>query len=531
MKKLFLITVLMLFKSLIYAQQQGYTSNFISEYQIKRYFASKIAYLDPIEGEYDAQMLFKTGSPFANDFSKSYTYYIVKIPNSSKFTVYEKTNENKFQKSKYLRIEAIGETNAYRLYWNSSSNRVYIEDGIRFSTKITLSNSDTKVFSNNPDFAFWIVLGYDFIKKYPTLSMYSSSKSKAEPETKNNVPQEWTGSGFALNKNYIVTNYHVIENAKSISVQGIKGDFAIKYNAVVIASDKYNDLAILQISDNRFNGFGAIPYNVKTSVSDVGEEIFVLGYPLTSTMGDEIKLSTGIISSKSGFQGDISLYQISAPIQPGNSGGPLFDNNGNLIGIVSAKHKNAENVGYAIKTSYMRNLIESTVSEHILPATNKISSLPLTGKVKNLKNFVFIISCSDQAGNHSFSSGTSLSSSVKTIKYPEIRRVNDIKTRLKEVRLSRDYTAITISYTNQSGKVSYQWCCIDKNTHIIVDGKKYTLTKADGIEMAPNRTYFTQPGQLITFTLYFPPIPETASTIDLIESDDSTWKFYGIKIT
>lgn len=48
--------------------------------------------------------------------------------------------------------------------------------------------------------------------------------------------------------------------------------------------------------------------------------------------------------------------------------------------------------------------------------------------------------------------------------------------------------------------------------------------------MAPNRTYFTQPGQLITFTLYFPPIPETASTIDLIESDDSTWKFYGIKI-
>lgn len=66
-------------------------------------------------------------------------------------------------------------------------------------------------------------------------------------------------------------------------------------------------------------------------------------------MGDEIKLTTGVISSKTGFQGDVSLYQISAPIQPGNSGGPLFDNKGNLIGIVNAKHKGAENVGYAIK--------------------------------------------------------------------------------------------------------------------------------------------------------------------------------------
>ena len=112
----------------------------------------------------------------------------------------------------------------------------------------------------------------------------------------------------------------------------------------------------MRIVDGSFNGFGSIPYNVKTSVSDVGEEVFVLGYPLTSTMGDEIKLTTRSDKlKKQGFRKEtLSLYQISAPIQPGNSGGPLFDNRGNLIGIVNAKHKGAENVGYAIKTSYLK---------------------------------------------------------------------------------------------------------------------------------------------------------------------------------
>ena len=111
-------------------------------------------------------------------------------------------------------------------------------------------------------------------------------------------------------------------------------------------------------------------------------------------MGDEIKLTTDVISSKTGFQGDVSLYQISAPVQPGNSGGPLFDSKGNLIGIVSSKHMGAENVGYAIKTSYLMNLVESAVTSSVIPGNNSISGLPLTEKVKSVKDFVFFIECS-----------------------------------------------------------------------------------------------------------------------------------------
>lgn len=205
---------------------------------------------------------------------------------------------------------------------------------------------------------------------------------------------DWSGTGFALKNGYIATNYHVIDGAKTITVQGIKGNFNNSYNAIVVGVDKNNDLALLKISDATFTGFGAIPYSLASIASEVGEEIFVLGYPLTSTMGDEIKLTTGIISSKTGFQGDVALYQISAPIQPGNSGGPLFDKKGNIIGIVSAKHSGAENVGYAIKSMYLINLIESSEDSTIVPTSNSVSTLPLTGKVKSEKNFVFYISCS-----------------------------------------------------------------------------------------------------------------------------------------
>lgn len=225
------------------------------------------------------------------------------------------------------------------------------------------------------------------IKMYPYEQKPNSQN--IEPQ-----PSRWSGSGFALNNGYIVTNYHVIEDAKTINIKGIKGNFNTTFEAEIIASDRINDLALLKIKDNRFTSFGTIPYKVKTTTSEVGEDIFVLGYPLTSTMGDEIKLTTGVISSKTGFQGDVSLYQISAPVQPGNSGGPLFDNKGNLIGVVSSKHSGAENVGYAIKASYLNNLVESAVSSKVLPQNNTISGQPLTGKVKTVKDFVFLIECS-----------------------------------------------------------------------------------------------------------------------------------------
>ncbi len=226
----------------------------------------------------------------------------------------------------------------------------------------------------------------NYLKMYPTASTQKGIAASGS---------SWSGTGFALKNGYIATNYHVVENASNISIYGVGGNSSIKYSATVIATDKVNDIALIQIKDNQFRGFGEIPYRVKTTTSDVGEEVFVLGYPLISTMGNEIKLTTGVVSSKTGFMGDVALYQISAPIQPGNSGAPLFDDQGNIIGIVNAKHKGAENVGYAIKASYLNNLVESVTSSSILPSNNTVSTMNLTNKVKNLEKFVFMIVCSN----------------------------------------------------------------------------------------------------------------------------------------
>ena len=218
----------------------------------------------------------------------------------------------------------------------------------------------------------------------------------ANTENVNSQTEQWSGTGYAIGNGYIVTNNHVADGAKTISLKGVKGDMNTGYNAEVIATDKTNDIAILKITDPNFKGFGTIPYAVQQRMAEVGEDVFVLGYPLTQALGNEIKLTNGIVSSRTGFQGDISTYQMSAPVQPGNSGGPMFDSKGNVIGIVVAGVPGAENVGYAIKTSYLKILIESTGLNIPFPNNNTIATLSLAEKVKRVKNFVFYVECSNK---------------------------------------------------------------------------------------------------------------------------------------
>ena len=250
-------------------------------------------------------------------------------------------------------------------------------------------NSDTYVTFDGTSMKT-IVAGSDdsYLKMYPTNSGSNSFASGS---------QKSSGTGFAISSNgYIVTNYHVIEDAKSIEVKGVNGNFSKKLSAKVVVSDEKNDLAIIKINDPYFTSLGSVPYTFRQGISDVGENIFVLGYPLTSSMGEEIKLTNGIISSKTGYKGDISLYQISAPVQPGNSGGPLFDKNGNLIGIVSAKHTLAENAGYAIKVSYLKNLIELLPQTINQPTLNILNGKGLTEQVKAASNYVYLIVINDK---------------------------------------------------------------------------------------------------------------------------------------
>lgn len=221
-----------------------------------------------------------------------------------------------------------------------------------------------------------------YIKLYPSFNDNVTSHSY--------VPS--SGTGFAINSSgVIVTNYHVIEGAKIIKVRGINGDFNKAYSAKLVTTDKNNDLAIIKIDDYSFSNLGTIPYIIKSAAANVGDNIFVLGYPLRATMGDEVKLTNGIISSRTGFKGDATSYQISAPVQPGNSGGPLFDNQGNIIGVINAKHAGAENASYAIKASYLLNLIDLLEGRHTLQRTSVLNNKSLSQQVEIVKKFIYII--------------------------------------------------------------------------------------------------------------------------------------------
>lgn len=358
--------------------------------ELMSYFANNTQNLDPIEGVYDVNIE-QWGENAFRKFPSETT-------NITMVIYKDRTGIFRVFKNEQVTIKKIGSTPIYNynIFWSGSnitdSKRFVLHENTLFDVNYSIPDRQLRYdLGKNYQAGFKVNYKCSFIKTYPTPEMYANSQKQDKSQESFN---QWSGTGFALKNGYIVTNYHVIEGANSITVQGVNGNFNIQYNTSIVGTDKINDLALLKVTDPTFKGFGIIPYSISSAISEVGEEIFVLGYPLTSTMGDEIKLTTGVISSKTGFQGDIALYQISAPIQPGNSGGPLFDKNGNVIGIVSAKHKDAENVGYAVKTLYLQNLIESSLSSAIIPMTNSISEKTLPDKVKKLKTFVYMIKCS-----------------------------------------------------------------------------------------------------------------------------------------
>ena len=356
------------------------------------FFKSNLSLLDPIEGLYyvtvhDIYVDRDNPNRMGSNGTNSQTYAVIRTPSTNDYIAYvvdDGVNGDKKGYSWKKKFEKLGESNTYAIKERSmgKESKRYGDD-----TRIILENPSRFEFSIETGRNGWynFYANYEFIKDYPPVYEYEKS----------NLP-EWTGTGFAIADDYIVTNEHIINGATAISVKVLDNDNVKVFKGYVVASDKEHDLAIIKIVDKLFKGFGTIPYGVGMEVVDVGEDVFVLGYPMTQTMGEEIKLTTGVISSASGFKGDVSMYQISAAVQPGNSGAPLFDANGNVIGVVCAKHAEAENANYAIKMTYLYNLVKKSGIGLKLDNKNKIKSKKLNKKVKSIKDFVFIIECSSK---------------------------------------------------------------------------------------------------------------------------------------
>lgn len=198
------------------------------------------------------------------------------------------------------------------------------------------------------------------------------------------------GTGFAISTNgYILTNLHVINGADSLYVQNSKGE---SFKVKSVYTDPQNDIAILKISDKHFSSLSTIPYTIKKTISNIGENVYTLGYPK-----DDAVLGEGYVSSKNGFIGDTTQYQVAISVNPGNSGGPVLDNNGNLVGIISGKPDQTEGAAFAIKSKYileaMRAIPQDSLGANKLTANKRslLSGLKRTKQIEKIQDYVFMI--------------------------------------------------------------------------------------------------------------------------------------------
>ena len=157
------------------------------------------------------------------------------------------------------------------------------------------------------------------------------------------------GTGFLIDtKGYIITNAHVLKGTGAVVVNSKGQEFKVS----ILHVDKSRDLAILKINDDDYTPLRSLPYGIRKNNSDLGEQIFTLGYPR-----NDIVYGEGYLSARTGFNSDSLSYQIQISANPGNSGAPVFNNNGEVIGIVSTRQAEAEGVAFAVKSKNIYQMV------------------------------------------------------------------------------------------------------------------------------------------------------------------------------
>lgn len=200
---------------------------------------------------------------------------------------------------------------------------------------------------------------------------------------------DFRATGFLIDgRGYLVTNAHVVNRMRNIYVENNKGEY---FTAQTLFSDPGTDLAIIKISDTAFKALPNLPYSITKTNAELGEQIFTMGFPR-----NEIVYGEGYLSAKSGNEGDSTAYQVSVSVNPGNSGGPVLNKRGEIIGIISSKNSSADGVVFAAKSKNIYKLLDevkkSGDSANIkLPNNTALKGLDRVQQVKKMEEFVFMV--------------------------------------------------------------------------------------------------------------------------------------------
>ena len=234
---------------------------------------------------------------------------------------------------------------------------------------------------------------------------YNKYEGQNKPQPVAEQPTRATGTGFLLgSSNYVITNYHVVKGFNSLQVNFLNGE---KVKAKLRANDKANDVAVLELVNPPDLVTNSMVLGDSSSV-EMGDRVFTIGYPVSGILGKNPKYAEGAISSTTGIADDPRMFQITVPIQPGNSGGPLLNKKGEVIGITTSsldalkafKIMGAipQNVNFAVKSSFVKAVMQ-TIPDSLL-TTKSIVVVPsnpddrVSGLIKQVKNNIVLVEAS-----------------------------------------------------------------------------------------------------------------------------------------